>query len=105
MTHSAGLSTKFSAVALVCVGAILLAWAAPVLVFSGDMSDFLQRSQDHQANDPAEVEDTSDDPVMIVSNGNTGPRLLTCALRACQLSAGLWSPLSPARPPNLLNFI
>lgn len=109
MTNPAHFSPKIACVALLCVGAILLAWAAPVMVISGDMPEFLKRSQDHQASDPAEAlaetEDAFDDPVLLVSNGGTGLLPLTFALQAQQLTKGRWSPASPVRPPNNLTSI
>jgi hypothetical protein len=86
----------------------MLAWAAPVLVVvSGNIPDFLKRSQDRQASDPADVpaetEDASDDPVIFAAISKADLLPLIFVLQASHLTERAWSPSSPVRPPN--NFI
>ena len=105
MTNPAHFSTKIACVALLCVCAILLAWAAPVLLRSGDTLEFLRRAQSQPANDPvelpAETDDTSDEPVMFASNSKTGLHPVTFAFQTYRLPDRTWSPTAPVRPPIL----
>ena len=108
MTNTTHLSSRLSWLELLCACIAMLAWAAPVLVaVSGDMPEFLKRSQDHQANDPAdmpaETEDASDDPIMFLPAGEADLLPLMFTLRASQLTEQAWSPPSPVPPPNNLN--
>lgn len=110
MINVSHLTSRPSWLALLCACMVMFAWAAPVLVIvTCDIPEFLKRSQDHQASDPAdvptEIEDTTDDPVMFVSIDTAGLLPLTSALLASRLTEGAWSPTSPVRPPNLLNSI
>jgi hypothetical protein len=109
MTHATGVSTKFSALALLCVGALLLAWAAPVLLLSGGIPEFSQRGQGRQTNDPAdasnEIEDASDDPIVLVMIDHSILLPVTPLFQVQPVSETAWSPISLVRPPNPLNSI
>jgi hypothetical protein len=109
MTHSAGFSTKSSCAALLCVCALLLAWAAPAIMLAGDVPEYLQRGQGRQASEPAdapaEMEDASDDPVAFVASSQPGHLPVTYTLQTDPLLDRAWSPTALVRPPNPLNSI
>ena len=108
MFNPACSSQKLSCLALLCVCALLFAWAAPVLL-SGALPDFLQHSQGQSASAPAdassEFEDTSDDPILFLAHGQPGLLPVMFALQSDQVLAEAWSPTAPVRPPNSLNSI
>jgi hypothetical protein len=109
MAYSARFSTKLVCVALVCIGAILLAWAAPVIISSGDMPEAMLRGQGQPAADPAdaptELEDASDDPVVLAASSQPGNLPVAYTLHTDSLLDRAWSPTALVRPPNFLNFI
>jgi hypothetical protein len=109
MIYSTHFSKKIASVALMCVGAILLAWAAPVIVFACDEPDFLPRSQGQAGSDPVEapteMEDASDDPIMLVSGSQADNLPLAYTLQPQALIDRAWSPTTLVRPPNPLNSI
>jgi hypothetical protein len=102
-------STKFSCVALLCVCAMLLAWAAPLIMFSGDMPEFLRRDHSRQAPEPvdapAEIDDASDDPIALVAHDQPGNLPISYTLQTAALVDRAWSPTALVRPPNHLNSI
>ena len=108
MTHTPGCSTKFSAVALLCVSAMLLTWLAPAILLSGALSEFLQRGPGQTTNaladGPTELED-ADDPIVFVADSQPADLPGTYALEADSLLDRVWFPLAPVRPPNHLNSI
>jgi hypothetical protein len=109
MTYSAHFSKKIACMALVCVGAILLAWAALVIVLSCDVPGFQARGQSQSGSDPVEapteLEDASDDPVAFVACGHVGDLPVTYVRQTDSLLDRAWSPAALVRPPNHLNSI
>jgi hypothetical protein len=109
MTYSAHFSKKIAGAALVCVCAILLAWAAPAIVLACDEPDFLSRGQSQQLPEPVEVpteiEDASDDPIVSVAINKPGSLPAAYTLQPHALIDQNWSPTALVRPPNPLNSI
>ena len=109
MFDTSRLSTKLSLVALLCVCAILLAWAAPLIISSGAAPEALLCGQSRQTAEPVEapteIEDASDDPIAFVANDRPGILPVVHILQTAVLVGQTWSPTALVPPPNHLNSI
>ena len=102
MTNPTRLPARFSWLALLSVGVVLLAWATPAaLAVTGDLIGHSQPVNDLAA-EQSETTDDTDDPAMLFLSSHLGLYPLVLSLRSTHLVRQIWSPTPPVRPPIVL---
>jgi hypothetical protein len=103
MTNLTGLPARFSWLALLSAGVVLLAWATPAaFVVAGDLFDHSQPVNDLAA-EQSETTDDTDDPVALFLSSHLDLHPLRLLLRSTRLVREVWFPTPPVRPPIVLS--
>ena len=99
MTNVAHFSSRLHCLALLSVGMVLFAWAAPAVVaLTGDILGHGQPMNDLAA-EQSETMDVTDDPAVLFSSSRPDLQPLTSSFHTTHLIKPTWSPAPPVRPP------
>lgn len=96
-------SSWHAGLALFCVLACLLAWAAPVMAAVTDELWDYHQPVNEPANEQPEAPDVTDEPVALFAAGRLGGPSFKFLLSNHSFAILAWSPTPPLHPPTTLN--